>query len=232
MKYRELTQNEIEAYNVGYKNGSRQCVIKILEFESPEEKKLYRQGYNAGCQDRKRHNVSTCEISGNVSNVSNVKPYDSCVSTIANTITNTIVDIKDSNKGGSGGKEKEKNQIDWDDVLDRWNRIAKKYCLAVIKVLTEDRKKRFKARLEENKITQVQFFDVVNKAIGTSSFLQGYEIQFESDGTPNKVSQNWKADFDFCLQSSSFARMSENFYSRRSPELLKQWESMENANKN
>lgn len=117
MKYRELTPNEIEAYNIGYKNGSRQAVIKVLEYETPEEKMFYRQGYNAGCQDRKRHNVKTCEIGSNVSNVSNVKSYDSCVScescdsAIANnnTITNTIVDSKES-IGGVGGKREKANE--------------------------------------------------------------------------------------------------------------------------
>jgi hypothetical protein len=111
MKYRELAPNEIEAYNIGYKNGSRQAIIKVLEYETPEEKMFYRQGYNAGCQDRKRRNVSTCEIGSNVSNVSNVKSYDSgvscesCDSTIANnnTITNTIADSKES-IGGMGEK--------------------------------------------------------------------------------------------------------------------------------
>lgn len=117
MKYRELTPNEIEAYNIGYKNGSRQAIIKVLEYETPEEKMFYRQGYNAGCQDRKRHNVKTCEIGSNVSNVSNVKSYDSgvscesCDSTIANnnTITNTIADSKES-IGGVGGKREKANE--------------------------------------------------------------------------------------------------------------------------
>lgn len=95
MKYRVLEPNEIEAYNIGYKNGSRQAVIKVLEFETPEEKKFYRQGYNAGCQDRKRHNVSTCEIESNVSNVSNVRPHDSAIA-IANTIVDTVVDVDSS----------------------------------------------------------------------------------------------------------------------------------------
>lgn len=39
--------------------------------------KIYRQGYNAGCQDRKRHNVNPYKIVSNVSNVSNVNSYDS-----------------------------------------------------------------------------------------------------------------------------------------------------------
>ena len=111
MKYRVLTPNEIEAYNIGYKNGSRQAIIKVLEFESLEEKKLYRQGYNAGCQDRKRHNVSTNDIESNVSNVSNVDSYDSAIA-----ITNTIANV--DNKRGVGEKEKEENRIKAHNALE------------------------------------------------------------------------------------------------------------------
>lgn len=115
MKYRKLLPNEIEAYNIGYQVGSRQCVIKVLEFESPEEKKFYRQGYNAGCQDRKRHNVSTNKIESNVSNVSNVTTYDSTIA-----ITNTIVDtnVNVDNKGGVGEKEKEENKAKVHNMLE------------------------------------------------------------------------------------------------------------------
>lgn len=89
MKYRVLDPNEIEAYNIGYKVGSRQIVVADIVWETPEEKKLYRQGYNAGCQDRKRRNVSTYEIGSNVSNVSNVKSGKSVI-VIDNTIANDI----------------------------------------------------------------------------------------------------------------------------------------------
>lgn len=118
MKYRELTQEELEVYNVGYKNGSRQAVIKIIEFESPEEKKLYRQGYNAGCQDRKRKNVILNKISNvdsydsgcNVSNVSNVCSYDSAIA-----IANTIAIEKKDNRGV--GKEGKKLNLDSRDEI-------------------------------------------------------------------------------------------------------------------
>lgn len=66
MKYRELTPNEIEAYNIGYKVGNRQIVITDIEWESDNEHKIYRKGYMAGLMDYKR-NVSK------VSNVSNVE---------------------------------------------------------------------------------------------------------------------------------------------------------------
>lgn len=116
MKYRELTPNEIEAYNVGYKNGSRQAVIKVIEFESLEEKKLYRQGYNAGCQDRKRHNVSTYEIKSNVNNVSNINSYDSAIA-ITNTIANTNV-VQDNNSSISTTRAKEENKARVHNALE------------------------------------------------------------------------------------------------------------------
>ena len=56
MKYRQLSPSELEAYNVGYMVGSRQIVITDTEWESDQERKIYRKGYNAGIQDWKRKN--------------------------------------------------------------------------------------------------------------------------------------------------------------------------------
>lgn len=117
MKYRVLSPNEIEAYNIGYKNGSRQCVIKVLEFESDDEKKFYRQGYNAGCQDRKRHNVSSREIESNVSNVSNVNSYDTAIA-ITNTITNTIQDTNSRDNILNNNTTRARKTPSLDEVLE------------------------------------------------------------------------------------------------------------------
>ena len=77
MKYRELTPSEIEAYNIGYKVGSRQIVIADVEWESEAEHKIYRKGYLAGCQDRKRHNVDVREMS-TMSTMSKPKQNKQC----------------------------------------------------------------------------------------------------------------------------------------------------------
>jgi len=146
-----------------------------------------------------------------------------------------IENIQESNKGVVGGKEKgvqnpnPKTTIDWADVLDRWNRIATKYKLPKVSVLTEKRKQQFKARLAEHKITVEQFFYFVNKAIGTSWFLQGNKSILGDDGIPQliELDNKWKANFDFCLQSQSFSRMRENFYGKDCPELLAEWELLE-----
>lgn len=101
MKYRELTPNEIEAYNIGYKVGNRQIVITDIQWESENEHKIYRKGYMAGLMDFKR----------NVSNVSNVSNVDIVTPTtpISISISKENIDSNiDSNKGGMGGKEKER----------------------------------------------------------------------------------------------------------------------------
>jgi hypothetical protein len=147
---------------------------------------------------------------------------------------------QESNKGVVGGKEKgvqnpnPKTTIDWADVLDRWNRIADKYNLSKISVITDKRKQQFKARLAEHKITPVEFFDIVNKGIGTSWFLQGQRQEVGSDGIPQMVEldNKWKASFDFCLQSQSFSRIRENFYGKDCPELLVEWELLEKGEGN
>lgn len=95
MKYRELTPNEIEAYNIGYKVGNRQIIITDIQWESENEHKIYRKGYMAGLMDFKR----------NVSNVSNVSNVDIVTPTTPISISISKENI-DSNKGGMGGKEK------------------------------------------------------------------------------------------------------------------------------
>jgi hypothetical protein len=144
---------------------------------------------------------------------------------LSETETETEIEIKENTiKEKSGG-----GVIDWADVLDRWNRIANKYGLSQIKTLTEKRKKQFRARLEEQKLDTEQFFYFVNKALWTSPFLQGYEETIGDGGVLLKIENEnkWKADFDFCLQSQSFSRMRENFYCRRYPERLVEWEELE-----
>lgn len=113
MKYRELTPNEIEAYNIGYKVGNRQIVITDIEWESENEHKIYRKGYMAGLMDYKR----------NVSKVSSVSNVEIETSTTSITPTTPIgISIRNSigNKeiGGIGGKEKEPvSKIDFDTTF-------------------------------------------------------------------------------------------------------------------
>ena len=232
MKYHTLSPSELETYNIGYMVGNRKMVITDVEWESELEHRIYRKGYMAGLMDYKR----------NVSNVSNVHTQDNVSNVDFQTLTTPTTPIGNSIRNSNGNiennsvieteKEKlakatpEKKVIDWGEVQNRWERIATKYKLSKISVLTDKRKQQFKARLVEHQIDTKQFFDIVNKALWTSQFLQGYKMELV-DGEMVKIENDnkWKASFDFFLQSSSFAKARENKYA--SPELLIEFEELE-----
>lgn len=98
MKYRELTPQEQEVYQVGYKVGNRKVVITDIEWESEQEHKIYRKGYMAGLMDFKRK-VSNVDKANNVSKVSNVD-----IETPKTPITSTT---PISISKGTGNKDKE-----------------------------------------------------------------------------------------------------------------------------
>lgn len=131
MKYRQLTPQELEAYNIGYKVGKRELIITDIEWESENEHKIYRKGYMAGLMDYKR----------NVSNVSNVSNVDIVTPTTSITPTTPIGigisirnGIRNEEKGGVGEKETKalNNQslfpIGGDDwkFSPEWLKLAKK----------------------------------------------------------------------------------------------------------
>ena len=108
MKYRELTPNEIEAYNIGYKVGARQIFITDIEWENDGEHKIYRKGYLAGCKDRHRNNVN------NVNNVKTETMSNSKQCQNRDSDNDTYIDtdivIEEKNKGGMGGKREKANE--------------------------------------------------------------------------------------------------------------------------
>ena len=108
MKYRELTPNEIEAYNIGYKVGARQIFITDIEWENDGEHKIYRKGYLAGCKDRHRNNVN------NVNNVKTETMSNSKQCQNRDSDNDTYIDtdivIEEKNKGGMGGKREKINE--------------------------------------------------------------------------------------------------------------------------
>lgn len=122
MKYRVLTPEEMEAYKIGYKVGARELFITGQEWDSEEEHRIYRKGYNAGCKDRERKNLKpelldkcqqcqqcqqclTCDSQDSQDSQDHVYPI--------------VIEKKDnSNKGGMGGKEKEENKAKAHNALE------------------------------------------------------------------------------------------------------------------
>ena len=109
MKYRVLTPEEMEAYKIGYKVGARELFITGQEWDSEEEHRIYRKGYNAGCKDRERKNLKP-ELLDKSQQCQQCLTCDSqdsqdCVYPIDTVIDNNN-NTRNSNKGGMGGKEK------------------------------------------------------------------------------------------------------------------------------
>lgn len=112
MKYRVLTPEEMEAYKIGYKVGARELFITGQEWDSEEEHRIYRKGYNAGCKDRERKNLKPelldkCQQCQQCQQCLTCDSQDSqdCVYPI-DTVIDDNNNTRNSNKGGMGGKEK------------------------------------------------------------------------------------------------------------------------------
>lgn len=80
-----------------------------------------------------------------------------------------------------------------------WNAMAKRVGLATVKSLTEERRKRLRARIADH---GPDAFTEAIAAVERSSFCLG-----DSRG-------GWRADFDFLLQPSSFTKLIEGSYDR------------------
>jgi hypothetical protein len=88
-------------------------------------------------------------------------------------------------------------------VVEAWNEVASRLGLPVVKKLTSERMKRLRARIREH---SVEDFTEAISAIERSPFLRGE--------TGNR---DWRADFDFFLQPTSFVKLIEGKYDGSGP---------------
>lgn len=95
--------------------------------------------------------------------------------------------------------EKKTDVVKCDNVLNRWNEIAKKHNLSCIKMLTNARKKKYKSLISSLKISEDEFFNCVDDALSQSSFLRGEK-------------KDWKADFDFFTNKGKVVKAFEGSY--------------------
>lgn len=201
MKYRELTPQEQEAYQVGYKVGNRKLVITDIEWESEQEHKIYRKGYMAGLMDFKRK-VSNVDKVNDVSKVSNVDIETSITPMTSTTPIGISIrkgignkDIKDS-KGGMG--EKKGNAVDefGQKVKSLWNDVATKWKLEKIRVMTPARIRQTKDLLKQLDMSLEDFFGQLDYEIEVSPLLRGRTLA--DDGIWEDAT--WKCSFGFLVE--------------------------------
>lgn len=100
------------------------------------------------------------------------------------------------------------------EIVSKWNIVAKKHKIAEIRSLTLERVKKIKLRLKEQNMTLDQFFEEIDIALSDSPFLRGKKWH-DIPGHPNDSyweDADWRADFDFFLQPSSFQKAIEGKY--------------------
>lgn len=95
--------------------------------------------------------------------------------------------------------EKKTDVVKCDNVLNRWNEIAKKHNLSCIKMLTDARKRKYKTLISSLKISEDEFFNCIDIALSQSSFLRGEK-------------KDWKADFDFFTNKGKVVKAFEGSY--------------------
>lgn len=108
---------------------------------------------------------------------------------------NNTVNARQGNE--YNGKESKSSDISREKAIANWNRIASNYGLCEIRTITDTRFSKLKSRVKQAGGWQ-EFWNIVNEAIQESKFLRG--------------EKGWKADFDFCLQPSSFVKLMEKTY--------------------
>lgn len=96
------------------------------------------------------------------------------------------------------GKEIKEDKIDYMSIEKRWNEMASANGLTKIKKLDDKRRAHIKSRIAEHGLDAVH---EAMDAIPRSDFLLGRQ-----DGS------NWKANFDFLCQPSSFLKLIEGAY--------------------
>ncbi len=97
MKYRVLSPEELEVYNIGYQVGSQQLIITDVEWESDAEKTIYRKGYYAGFKALKRNCVQKSKNNNNVNKSNNVHTETTrTMSTISTPSNSSRVNAQDN----------------------------------------------------------------------------------------------------------------------------------------
>lgn len=95
----------------------------------------------------------------------------------------------------------ESDSIDFEKLQKYWNGMTEKTLIPKIQIFSEQRKKRVNWLI---------------KTYGRKEFEKAIKNLFESDFCTGK-NGNWKADFDFLCQQSSFVKLIEGSYSNNKP---------------
>lgn len=113
--------------------------------------------------------------------------------------------------------------VDWKDVMSRWNKIADQYTMPKLLAMTPQRKINFLGTISAMENPTVDFFFAeLERIMATSYFLQGIKKVEEKDGYRTEEATSWVPSFDWFIRPGNFVKYREGKSAERS--LVKKWE--------
>lgn len=117
----------------------------------------------------------------------------------------------------------ETNDVDWKEVMSRWNKIADQYTMPKLLAMTPQRKMNFLGTLSAMETPTVDFFFAeLERIMATSYFLQGIKKVEEKDGYRTEEATSWVPSFEWFIRPGNFVKYREGKSAERS--LVKKWE--------
>ena len=98
------------------------------------------------------------------------------------------------------------------NVIEKWNDIAKRFKLPKISRMTDERRKRLERVLKENCLTIESFFEILTDKIRKSLFLQGLKQVKDGAGDWRFECADWQSNFDFYLEKGKMLKVIEDVY--------------------
>lgn len=117
----------------------------------------------------------------------------------------------------------ETKDVDWKEVMSRWNKIADQYTMPKLLAMTPQRKINFLGTLSAMENPTVDFFFAeLERIMATSYFLQGIKRVEEKDGYRTEEATSWVPSFEWFIRPGNFVKYREGKSAERS--LVKKWE--------
>lgn len=122
-----------------------------------------------------------------------------------------------------GAVDVDARNIDWEDVKQRWNKIAEKYTLPRLLGYSPQRKIKFIGTLATLETPTVDFFFAeLERIMETSYFLRGIKKVEEKDGYRDEEATPWRPKFDWFVTPGKFILAREGNFGERT--LEKKWD--------
>lgn len=167
------------------------------------------------------HSEFKNELTSEYKNASAI--YKDKDSSIKDSSIKDSIEINDTDACAREVPTTETKDVDWKEVMSRWNKIADQYTMPKLLAMTPQRKINFLGTLTAMETPTVDFFFAeLERIMATSYFLQGIKRVDDGDGYRTEEATSWVPSFDWFIRPGNFVKYREGKSAERS--LVKKWE--------